>query len=318
MSDDFGDEATGPEDDAEIAVPADAFARQRERAADTGGFLLELDHHVLTWLPGRGEHLVVSFDNLAAVRETEDRQIWGQKFLTARGYDLLGLQIKRRDWFRDAATLTALTDLRDDGFFRRYSRVSMYGSSMGGFAALALASLAPGCTVMAFAPQRSLDPALCPFETRYRHARLTTDWSLPFGDAAEGLCAASRAYIAFDPHLEEDRLHAEALAAPNVTFLPMRHMGHKLPPALLKMGLLKDLSLAAFDARLELPEFTRMMRARRDSIPWRVDLLVRARQRGHLKLASQLAQWMMADRPHWKIRYQKRELAAALAAAQAA
>ena len=76
--------------------------------------------------------------------------------------------------------------------------------------------------------------------------------------------------------------------------------------------------LAAFDARLELPEFTRMMRARRDSIPWRVDLLVRARQRGHLKLASQLAQWMMADRPHWKIRYQKRELAAALAAAQAA
>ena len=62
--------------------------------------------------------------------------------------------------------------------------------------ALAFAPLAPGCTVMAFAPQRSLDPALCPFESRYRHARLTTDWSLPFGDAAEGLRAAAASPLA--------------------------------------------------------------------------------------------------------------------------
>ena len=44
---------------------------------------------------------------------------------------------------------------------------------------------------MALAPQRSLDQTLCPYESRYRHARLNTDWSLPFGDAAEGVRAAS-------------------------------------------------------------------------------------------------------------------------------
>jgi hypothetical protein len=318
MSDDFGDEAAGPDDDGAAEAASDAFALQRQRVTDMGGFLLELDHHVLTWLPGRGERLVVSFDNLAAVRETKDRIIWGQKFLMAQGHDILGLQIKRRDWYRDPGIITALTDLRDDGFFRRFPAVSMYGSSMGGFGALAFAPLAPGCTVMAFAPQRSLDPALCPFETRYRHARQTTDWSLPFGDAAEGLRAAARAYIAFDPTLPDDRLHAEALAAPNVTFLPMRHMGHKLPPGLLKMGLLKTISQLAFDARLEPHDFARLMRARRDSIPWRADFLARCKARGHLRLGLALAEKMMADRPHWKIRHQKKDLAAALAAAKAA
>ena len=318
MSDDFADDGDGPEDDGDTAVTTDAFALQRQRAADMGGFVLELDHHVLTWLPGRGERLVVSFDNLAAVRETEDRQIWGQGFLLAQGYDLLGLQIKRRDWFRDAQTIQALEDLRDDGFFRRFPQVSMYGSSMGAFGALAFAPLSPGCTVMALAPQRSLDQTLCPYEQRYRHGRLSTDWSLPFGDAAEGVRAASRAYIGFDPTVPEDRLHAESMDGPNVTYLPMHNMGHKLPPALLKMGLLKTLSLAAFNATLERPEFFRLMRARRDSMPWRADFLARCLARGHLRLGLQMAEKMMADRPHWKIRHQKKELAAALAAAKAA
>ncbi|MBK6466152.1 MAG: hypothetical protein IPF96_04155 [Rhodobacter sp.] len=318
MSDDFGDEAAGPDDDGDATVTTDAFAIQRQRVADMGGFMLEMQHHVLTWLPGRGERLVVSYDNLAAVRETEDRIIWGQKFLMAAGHDVLGLQIKRRDWYRDREVITALEDLRDDGFFRRFPAVSMYGSSMGGFGALAFAPLAPGCTVMAFAPQRSLDPALCPFESRYRHARLTTDWSLPFGDAAEGLRAASRAYIAYDPTLPDDVQHAKALAFPNVTFLPMRHMGHKLPPGLLKMGLLKTISQATFEARLEPQAFARLMRARRDSIPWRADFLSRCKARGHYRLGLSLAEKMMADRPHWKIRHQRRELAAALKAARAA
>lgn len=313
MTDDFGDEAA--DGGGAGAGAADPFALQRQRAADAGGFMLEMEHHVLTWLPGRGERLVVSYDNLAAVRELDDRIIWGQHFLQAQGFDVLGLQIKRRDWYRDPELIGALTDLRDDGFFRRFPAVSMYGSSMGGFGALAFAPLAPGCTVMSFAPQRSLNPRLCPYETRYRHARQTTDWSLPFGDAAEGLQAASRVYIAFDPTLQDDRTHAAALAAPNVTFLPMRHMGHKLPPGLLKMGLLKTISQAAFEARLDLPEFARLMRRRRESIPWRADFLARCRARGHLRPGLALAERMMADRPHWKIRHQKKELAAALAAA---
>lgn len=315
------DGRTGPaaadgdaEADGTPAAPAggDAFALQRERVRASGGFTIDLPHHVISWLPARRERLVVCFDNVASVRETADRRIWGERFLAAQGFDLLGVQVRRVDWFRDADLIAALERLREDGFFARFRRVAFYGASMGAFGALAFAPLAPGGTVMAFAPQRSLDGALCPFETRYRHARGFTDWTLPYSDAAAGVRAAGRAFIAFDPAQPLDRQHAAALAGANVTLLPMRHLGHKLPPALLKMGLLKDLSLAALENRLDPPGFAQMMRARRNSVPWCADLLDRARAAGHLRLGLRLAESMVAANPHWRLRQARRELSRAL------
>lgn len=302
MTDDFQTGPEGPEDTPPLA--GDPFALQRDRAIDRGGFVQDLPNHVLSFLPNGGRSLVIAFDNLAATREVQDRTAWGQKFLLDSGHDVLGVQIKRRDWYRDADLIRALVALRDDGFFRGYSRVATFGASMGAFAALAFAPLAPGCTVMAFAPQRSLNLHLCPWEKRYRFAR-TAYWddALAFGDAAEGLRAAARAYIAFDPRLSEDRKHAASLSGPQVTFLPMPHLGHKLPPALLKMGLLKPLALAALDGTLDPGSFSRLMRARRSSMPWTADLLQRALKRGHLRLGLRAAEKEMADRPHWKIRH---------------
>ena len=83
----------------------------------------------------------------------------------------------------------------------------------------------------------------------------------------------------------------------------MPHLGHKLPPALLKMGLLKPLALAALEDRLDRVTFARLLRARRDSTPWRADLLQRALDRGHIRLGLRAAEREMADRPHWKIRH---------------
>lgn len=303
MTDDFQSGPEGP-DAPDTAPPGDPFAHQRQRAADRGGFIRDLPNHVLSYLPNGGRSLVVAFDNLAATREVQDRTAWGQKFLLENGHDVLGVQIKRRDWYRDADLIRALVALRDEGFFRRFPRVATFGASMGGFAALAFAPLSPGCTSVAFAPQRSLSLHTCPWEKRYRFARQTYwDEALSFNDAAEGLRSAARAYIAFDPRLAEDRKHASALSGPQVRFLPMPHMGHKLPPALLKMGILKPLALAALDGTLDAPAFARLMRARRDSTPWRADLLQRALDRGHLKLGHRAAQKEMADRPHWKIRH---------------
>ncbi len=296
------------------AAGGDAFALQRERIRAAGGFTIDLPHHVISWLPGRGERLVVCFDNLTSVRETVDRHIWGERFLAGRGFDLLGVQIRRVDWFRDADLIAALERLRDDGFFARFRQVAFYGASMGGFGALAFAPLAPGCTVLAFAPQRSLDRTLCPFETRYRYARNVTDWTLPYSDAAAGVQAAGHVHIAFDPKLDLDRRHAAMLTGPRVMLLPMPHLGHKLPPALLKMGVLKDLSLAALENRLDPPGFARLMRARRNSVPWCTDLLDRARAAGHLRLGLRLAESMVAANPHWRLRQARRELVRALRA----
>lgn len=308
------DENADPAQDPAVVGGGDPYYFQRQRATEAGGFCIELDHHVLTWLPAGRSHLVITFDNLAAVRESIDREAWGQKFLLPSGFDVLGVQIKRRDWYRDAGLIRALEDLRDAGFFRHYEKISLYGSSMGAFAALAFAPLVPGATIMAFAPQRSLDHALVPFEHRYDRAASNANWALPYGDAADGVKTAARAYIAYDPKLEEDRLHAAMLAGPNVTFLKMPGMGHKLPPALLKMGLLKRLSLAAFAGELELPEFHQMMRARHESMPWKIDLLKRAQARGHGDLALRVLSGLMTQKSHWKLRHLRGELQASLAA----
>lgn len=312
---DFRVDSDGSATEAEVfAAGLDAFSCQRERAAASGGFCLELENHVLTYLPGRGKRLVVTFDNLASLRETRDRTAWGQRFLLAQGFDILGVQIRRSDWFRDAGLIATLRELQDDGFFQRCPAVSMFGSSMGAFGALAFAPLAPGCTVMAFAPQRSLERSLCPWEKRYRWAR-TNFWTadLPFGDAAEGPPATARSYIAFDPQHAQDRKHAAALDGPKTRLLPMPHAGHKLPPALLRMDLLKPLVLAAFEDRLDPVTFRRLMRGRRGSVPWRAGLLERALARGHLRLGLRAADRMMADDPHWKIRKLRQALKAALA-----
>jgi hypothetical protein len=120
--------------------------------------------------------------------------------------------------------------------------------------------------------------------------------------------AAGHAYLAFDPQMTEDRQHVEALAGPNVTRLPLRHFGHKLPPSLLKMGVLKDLSLAALENRLTAQDFARLLRARRRSVQWQIDLLTRARKTGHQRLALPVAQALAAENPNWRLRRLCRDL----------
>ena len=307
----------GP-DTKDACIPGDPFSLQRQRVSERGGFVRDLPNHVIAYLPNGGRSLVITFDDIAADREQVDRRARGQKLLLENGHDVLGVQIKRRDWYRDAELIRALCGLRDDGFFRRFPRVATYGSSMGGFAALAFAPLSPGCTAIALAPQRSLSRYLCPWEKRYRHAKgKYWDEALAFGDAAEGLRATARAYIAFDPRLADDSAHVASLTGPQVRLLPMPHLGHDLPTQLRNMRILKPLVLAALDDRLDVATFAHFMRARRDSIPWRADLLARCRARGHYRLGLKAAAWMMTDRPHWKIRHQRKELAAALAAAEA-
>jgi len=297
-----------------------AFDAVRSRAATTGGFARDLPAHLLAFLPAPGpaprdaRRLVVTYDNLASVRETEARVPWGDEFLAAQGWDVLGVMIKRKDWFRDAALIEAMEALGAEGFFAGFGAISAFGSSMGGFGALAFAGHYPGATILAFAPQSTLDPARAPFETRYRYARRTLPWTGRHADAAEAAGAAGRLYLAFDPHQAEDAAHAARLAGPNTIPLRMPYLGHKLPPALLRMGQLKPLARSALEGTLDLPAFHRMMRARFASPSYVEALLARAGDRGHHRLALRAADRLMAERPHWKIGRQRRGLRAGLAA----
>jgi hypothetical protein len=185
---------------------------------------------------------------------------------------------------------------------------------MGAYGAIAFAPLAPGCTVLAFAPQSSLDQSVAPFEDRYRWGRGLGDWTGQYCDAAESVPAASRIYIAFDPHLPQDAAHVARMMGPNVVPLALPHVGHKLPPALLKMNLLKSLSVEALTGTLTPSQFAQMYRARRGSVPWRVALLERALEKGHLTLGQRITDQILQHTDHRFFRRMKRQFRLAIKA----
>lgn len=290
----------------------------RDRCAETGGTFIETNHHVIAHIPGRYKtRLLVGFDNLSSPNEVEKREPWGYPIAAKRGWGSLGVMIKRKDWFRCPDLWATLDQLRDDGLFDSYKNVSMYGSSMGGFGAVMFAPLAPGCTVLAMAPQTSLSRDITPFENRYRYARTLADWSHgPYRDAADGIGAAGKAYILYDPYVPQDGAHAERLAGPNVELLPCRHMSHKLPPMFRRMGILKDIAYEALDGSMTRDDLYRHLRARRTATPYLMELAKNAAAAGHVRMGIRAVDVGLADGPNWRLRQLRRELRGQLRASK--
>lgn len=307
--DDDADESPGPGTTADL--PDGDLSLLRDLASAPGGLWRETRNHMLVHIPGR-DRLVTAFDNLAAHKVKGPRLPWSWRLVQGQGWGMLGVMVKRADWFRCPELIAELERLRDEGLFASYPAVAMYGASMGGFGAATFAGLAPGCTVVAYAPQSTLSAALAPFETRYAMARRRTDWTGRYADAAEGLRAAARAYVVLDPRVPEDALHAARLRGPNVTELRWPHLGHKVPPSLLRMGVLKPMAIAMLAGELTRDEFLRLMRARRGSTRYLVRLIGAAAAR-HPRLALAAAERALLANDDWQIRKLRRALRQQLA-----
>ena len=296
------------------APAADPFADARALAQQRGGFFIDLPRHALIHIPPAEaparRRLIVSFENLASFKLEGQRLPWGQNVFASQGWDVLGVMAKEGDFFRSDDLFDALEKLRDDGFFAGFPDVSMYGTSMGGYGACAFAGLAPGCTVMAYAPQSSLDPAIAPFDRRYPYARRLYPWRGRYLDAAEGLAQAALAYILYDPSVPEDRQHMQRLTAagPHVVPLPCPFMSHKLPPAFLRMRMLKQVALAGLTGGLDPQGFARMIRARRENNAHVMRVCERAVARGHLKLALRALNRQAERQPNWKVNKLRRHI----------
>ncbi len=216
-----------PEAEAEAPAPPqwllDLSTSKKRRGFFVSDDLFALQHTY------RGSRILyVSFDNLSSVRaESKIRDPWGYGFAAASGWSSLGVLCYRPNWFRMPKLFDEMQHLAQSGFFARFDRVVFSGTSMGAYAACAFSSLVPGSTVIAFSPQSTLAPGIADWDLRYPSGT-AADWSGPFADAALELGSARRAWIIYDPRVEEDRRHAERLAAagPQVTLLKARHASH--------------------------------------------------------------------------------------------
>ena len=264
-----------------------------DAAAQAQRFLIKGEHANL-WFEGRGEALVISFDNLATIDEGWPRGPWAWKRLEPMGHSVLGVQSHAKDWFRQPTAPALLRGLEERGFFRRFSRVVLTGASMGGFAALNFAPLIPEARVLAFSPQSTMNKVIAPYEARFPFAVRKSNWEgMPFLDAAAAVPYIRRAVVAYDPMVPEDRAHAARLAGPNVQLLRVPFATHEAIRVVLKTGTFPLLIDALVDGDGAGPAFWQVYRARRSVPKWQRALLAAAANRGRHGLVIRAADAML-------------------------
>ncbi|MEM6593707.1 MAG: hypothetical protein AAF672_02885 [Pseudomonadota bacterium] len=264
--------------DAEFSPPS--WYREIYPAGVSDGWFHKFGDYSCSFVARSRRQLVVSFDNLSqAGNDAYAREPWAQKFCADRGFSHLGVYAQTPTWFRDAALIERLEQLRDDGFFAGFERVAFVGTSMGGFGALAFSSLAPGATVVAFSPQTTLDPLKVPWERRFANGK-AADWSLPFSDAALETASAKRVYLVYDPFHEGDRGHVARLSGANLVHLKGFGIGHKSALVLNRMEALKRVMDEGISGKLDPRAFYSMIRARKDIYIYRQTMEGYLRSRG--------------------------------------
>ena len=223
---------------------------------------LRLADHQIDFLPG-GRALVVTFEPAAIgkVAANMERPVWSQSFLQRCGHSVLGVKRVSTDWYRSPDLHRAFRALQDSGWFKTFEKVIFYGPSMGGYAALAFAACAPGCTVLALHPQSTLAPDRVWFDQRFAGRRAGA-WQGDFVDGVDGAAAAARVYVCYDPYQVKDRLHADRLPQHNLIRLRMPFVGHTTAQALNALGVLGKVFDRALSGNLDERRFRRIARKR--------------------------------------------------------
>lgn len=221
------------------------------------------------WHEPGGRELVVSFDNLATVDDPYPRPPWLHGRLADAGYAVLGVQTFAKDWYRNPDAAPLVQDLAATGFFGHFERVVFIGASMGAFAAINLATLVPGATVIASSPQSTMSARIAPFERRFAWAVRKSDWTTPaFLDACDAVPSVSRIVLLYDGRVAEDMAHARRLTAPNVQLLRIDHSTHEAIRVVMKSGALIPLVQDVMQTGSAGPRFWQAMRGRRGVRKW--------------------------------------------------
>lgn len=269
-----------PADTLQEQLPASSWYREIYPAGERNGWFHKFGDYACSFVERSRDQLVVSFDNLSqAGNEAYAREPWAQKFCEDRGYCHVGVYAQKPTWFRDAGLIDFLEQLRNDRFFNGFQRVAFVGTSMGAFGALTFSSLAPGCNVVAFSPQTTLNEAQVPWETRFGKGR-AADWSLPYSDAATQTMGASNIYLIYDPFHKADRAHIDRLHGPNLVPLKGFGIGHKSALLLNRMEALKPVMELGITGMLKPHDFYKAMRARKDIYLYRTAMEGYLKERG--------------------------------------
>lgn len=199
--------------------------------------------------------LFVTFDSYTD-RIGLDRPGFGEQYFAPRGIDAVHVVSRANDWYQYAelpAALAAIATVAGG-----YGQVVAYGSSMGGYAALAFGGRCGADAAIALSPQFSLDPRVVPFERRW----LADARRIRFRRAP--VAPIARQYVLYDPRDPADQRHFGLIAARSPTIgVAIPYSGHPVGSYLAETGSFDILFAGVRDGTLDGVAFARELRARR-------------------------------------------------------
>ena len=242
--------------------------RHLEEIGDQNGYFEALgpDHFAL--FSDQSATLVVSFEDVATIRASDTAAMpAGHRIAAARGWSSLTIVARGRSWFRDPALYDFFDRLVDEAFFEDFDRVVFFGAGMGGYGAAAYSVTAPGATVVLIAPQATLDPEMAGWDPRFARHRIL-NFTDRYGYAPDMIEGAGPVFLAYDPRVTFDAMHAALFARPFVTRLPCRGAGADIAGMFDILGLDEAMLRLAGDGRLSAEAFWRLWRSRRAHGPY--------------------------------------------------
>lgn len=225
----------------------------------------ELENYYIDYIEAQSKkHVVIVFDGLHtnSLLEPWQRYPWGGKFISSQGISVIGVKYKQPDWFRGEALHLFFMSDEFQSVLKKYETVCLYGNSMGGYAALALAGTIPGANVLSCCPQSTLDPRVVPWDTRFPMAK-EQNWDGYFGDASKTLDNVGTVYVVYDPFFPADKIHVDRLPQENIVHLKAPFFQHDVVTFLSEMEILKELFSHFIKGDLE-TWFPQKIRTRRE------------------------------------------------------
>ena len=289
-------------DPDKATTPDEVLAALRD---DPGkdGFQHDLDaDHTVSYI-ARGPRLLVSFETLeSSLHSTPGGLPVGLDFVEDKNWSLLHFAAHKDSWFRAQAIYDFIDDLVDNAFFEDFDHVMFYGTGIGAYAACTFSVAAPGATVMAIAPQATLDTERAGWDMRFPDAkRLRFDTR--YGYAPDMLEGAGAGFILFDPYRPLDHVHASLFQGANVTRLRCRHLDGRIEVALGELDLLHRTIEMAANGTLTEHGFYALLRVRRDHDRYLRALVQALGKRGrplHVVLVCQHVLSRQIGGPHFR------------------
>ena len=236
-----------------------------DEIGEEAGYFERLGETHSAFFSDLGTVLLVSFETLAGVRAAGGGQMpLGYQIAAPRGWSSLTIVAHEDSWYRDPAVYGYFDRLIDDAFFEDFDHVVFYGAGMGGYGAAAFSVAAPGSTVLALAPQATLDTEMAEWDRRFLSAR-QLDFTRRFGFAPDMVEACDRVFLIYDPIQQVDAVHAAMFRGPHIHRLRARHIGRDPQAELARVNILRPLVDAACTGTLEPTVFYRLWRARRQN-----------------------------------------------------